>query len=175
MKRPYFARGNGFERLRGMSAAFLAVVLIMSAGCAATESYYVPSRPNGPFYYEASFDEVFEATVDSLTELKFIVTVMSRAEGFIATAKKDLGSDRRYSITVRLGSLNGLIRVEPMETVETYGVHYVTVTGPKVYLWSAPRRSWLYEDVIGEMIAKKLGGKLRDMQPMSLPEQSPAK
>lgn len=128
-----------------------------------------PYRPHGPFYYEASYDEVWDAAVDSITELEFRIILMNKAGGFIATDMKDTSPDSRRSIDVMVRRLNGFIRVEP---IESFAIYAVSRMEPNIYRWSGPSRvggGGLYVDLIGEMIAEKLGRPLLT----SLPPQAP--
>ncbi len=171
MKRLFFACGNGFGLLRGMFPALLASILTMSAGCATMNYPPQSDRPSGPFYYEADYDEVWDAAVDSITELEFRIIVMNKAEGFIATDMKDTSPYSRSGIDVRVRSLDGFIRVELIESFEIYAVSRME---PNRYRWSGPsiaEGGGFYENLIGEMIAKKLS---KPYMP-GLSEQAPTK
>lgn len=74
-----------------LCATVFLTLLFISSGCAIW-NYPPPStRPHGPFYFDASYDEVWEAAVETVTELGFGITAMSRVDGFFYNRKK---SDR---------------------------------------------------------------------------------
>jgi uncharacterized lipoprotein len=63
-----------------------------------------------PDYYKTDYDRVWNAAVDTLDELGFVILHMKKDEGYVSTDKREL-YDVREKVSIRISRMDKLFRV----------------------------------------------------------------
>lgn len=155
--------------------ALLILCFLVFAGCeslSVTRSILFPSYedkniPNNPQIFHGSFDTVWNAALDSLDELGFVIAQMKKEDGYITTQEKEVpekiyarGNEEfstvikeRVKVSIRLSQSDDSVKVTVNSYVERLLKDNMT---PKMKYWAERTSNGLLESRIKNKIAAKL-------------------
>lgn len=137
--------------LRRSAVKYLLVVLVIASLPGCTLAVKRPGHiPNEPRTYQAQYDRVWDAALDTVDEMGFVVAVMNKDDGYISTEMKE-SVDSRKKVSLRLTRLSeDSVRV----SVKSYKENLVTDVD--FQYWTEVESEGFLEDEIKRNIASKL-------------------
>ncbi len=135
-----------------LKTLFVLLIFLVPAGCYHRQENYIP--PGMPRLFNADYDRVWDAVVDTLDERGFVIKHMRKEEGYIATElKRDNGY--RIKVSVRLVSANDAVNVTVSDYSESSKV-YDERNNRLLHFWQENGPSGEYQQRMLDEIEAKL-------------------